>query len=108
MKRLLLAIIALSGAMACFAQDSTGTEKEKTPDEKVDTIRVGGMIIIKKKGEGDHEQKTQVIVDHHRRKPSNISTNWWILDLGFANAGLYMIYLKNSNGDIAVNKIAVE
>jgi hypothetical protein len=86
MKRLLLATIALSGAMACFAQDSTGTEKEKSVnEEKVDTIRVGGMVIIKKKGEGDHGHNNVVIVDHHRRKPSNISTNWIILDLGFAN-----------------------
>jgi len=42
MKKLLFAIIAFSGALSCLAQDSTSTEK-------VDTIKVGGMIIIKKK-----------------------------------------------------------
>jgi len=80
MKGLLLAIIALSGAMSCFAQDSTDTEK-------VDTIRVGGMIIIKKKGKDEgHDHHSTVVIDHHRRNPpSNISTNWIILDLGFAN-----------------------
>jgi hypothetical protein len=66
--------------MACFAQDSSGTER-------VDTIRVGGMIIIKKKGK-DNEGKNdnQVVISNHRkRKSSNVSTNWWIVDLGFAN-----------------------
>jgi hypothetical protein len=80
MKKLLLAIIALSGAIACFAQDSAGTER-------VDTIRVGGMIIIKKKGKDEDGKKDNQIVisNHKKRKTSNVSTNWWIVDLGFAN-----------------------
>jgi hypothetical protein len=30
------------------------------------------------------------------------------IDLGFANAGLYMVYLKGPGGEITVNKVAVE
>jgi len=30
------------------------------------------------------------------------------IDLGFANAGMYMIYVKDAHGQIAVHKIAVE
>ena len=30
------------------------------------------------------------------------------IDLGFANAGLYMLYVKDANGDISVTKIAIE
>ena len=30
------------------------------------------------------------------------------IDLGFANAGLYMVYVKDANGDVAVTKLAVE
>jgi hypothetical protein len=80
MKKLLLAIIAFSGVMTCAAQDSTNTEKP-------DTIRVGGMIIIKKKGKDENgkKQKDVIITEHRRSKPSNISTNWWIIDIGFAN-----------------------
>ena len=79
MKRTLLALIALSGAMSCLAQDSTA--KEKT-----DTIRVGGMIIINDhKDDGKKESTNVVISNHHRRKPSNLSTNWFIFDFGFAN-----------------------
>jgi len=80
MKHLLLAVFAFSGAMACFGQDTTGTEK-------VDTIRVGGMIIIKKKGtdeDGKKSEHIEVNKNHHKKNP-NISTNWWIVDLGFVN-----------------------
>lgn len=80
MKRTLLALIALSGAMTCLAQDSTGKDK-------VDTIRVGGMIIIKdhKNDDGEKRNRDIIISNHHKKKSSNISTNWWIFDLGFAN-----------------------
>lgn len=83
MKRILLAMIALSGAMFCLAQDTTGKDK-------ADTIRVGGMIIIKngkdKDGDKDNDNHTSVsISNHHKRKTSNVSTNWIIFDVGFAN-----------------------
>src|SRR5574337_1183890 len=80
MKRTLLALIALSGAITCLAQDSTGKDK-------VDTIRVGGMIIIKdhKGDDGEKRNRDIIISNHHKKKSSNISTNWWIFDLGFAN-----------------------
>ena len=76
MKKLLLAVIALSGAMACFAQDST-------VQEKADTIRIGGMIIIKKKDKNGKEE--EVVISNKRKKSSNVSTNWAIVDIGFSN-----------------------
>jgi hypothetical protein len=79
MKNLLLAVIASGIAMTSFAQN------DSTQAEKPDTIKVGGIIIIKKPGEGkDHEV---IISNHHHHKNPNsrISTNWVILDLGFAN-----------------------
>ena len=80
MKRLLLALIALSGAITCLAQDSTAKDK-------ADTIRVGGMIIIKdhKNDEGEKKNRNITISNHGKKKSSNISTNWWIFDIGFAN-----------------------
>src|SRR5215217_457430 len=80
MKRLLLALIALSGAMTCLAQDST-------KKQKADTIRVGGMIIIKDGKDDDGEKKNRniTISNRKKRKSSNVSTNWWIVDLGFSN-----------------------
>ena len=78
MKKILLAFIAISGALSCFAQDSTVSEK-------VDTIRIGGMIIIKKKGKDDGKNHSEVVINKKKSKPSNLNTNWWIVDLGFAN-----------------------
>ena len=79
MKKLLLALIAFGGAISGFSQDTTATEK-------VDTIRVGGMIIIKKKGEDGGKDHREVMISNRRKtKSSNLSTNWWIVDLGFAN-----------------------
>jgi hypothetical protein len=80
MKRLVIALIALSGAMTSLAQDSTSKDKP-------DTIRVGGMIIIKNgKGDTDVKNDHDVIISHHsKNKSSNLSTNWFIFDLGFAN-----------------------
>lgn len=81
MKKIFLAVIALCGAMASFAQtDSTGSE------QGTDTIKVGGMIIIKKHGkEEDNSTRSVKISNHHHRRLSNVTTNWWIVDLGFAN-----------------------
>jgi hypothetical protein len=88
MKKLLLAMFALGGAMIGIAQDSTATEKRDTvPGEQVDTIKVGGMIIIKKKGhnDGDNSDDHIEVKKYRTKKNSNLSTNWWIFDLGFAN-----------------------
>jgi hypothetical protein len=79
MKRLLLALIALSGAVAIQAQDSTAKEK-------ADTIRVGGMIIIKEKKDNETKKEPDIVIsNHHKRKSSNLSTNWFIFDFGFSN-----------------------
>jgi hypothetical protein len=79
MKRALLALIALSGAMSCLAQDSTAKGRS-------DTIRVGGMIIINDHKEDGEKKSTNVVISNrHKRKQTNVSTNWFIFDLGFAN-----------------------
>lgn len=78
MKRLLLAMIALSGAMFSMAQDSTAKDK-------ADTIKVGGMIIIKDHKGNDGEKNKNIIISNHKKKSANLSTNWWIVDIGFAN-----------------------
>jgi len=81
MKRMFILLTGCCFALATLAQtDTTGSTSQS------DTIRVGGMIIVKK-GKTNGEEIEEVTV--HRRKsdykPSNISTNWFIFDLGFAN-----------------------
>ena len=62
---------------------TTGMAQTDSTKKESDTIKVGGMIITKE-GDGDKNVEIEVKV-HHRSKPSNISTNWFIVDLGFAN-----------------------
>lgn len=89
MKRILTLCIAACTFVSALAQtDTTGT---RPPAD--DTIRIGNMVIIRKAG-GDKE----IIRDREYRirsrrvdKPANLSTNWWIVDLGFSN------YTDNSN-----------
>jgi hypothetical protein len=79
MKKLLLAVIALSGALACLAQE------DSTKKETKDTIRIGGMVVIKKKDEKGNTHSDVHISNNKRKKYSNLTTNWVIFDFGFAN-----------------------
>lgn len=59
------------------------------PSANADTLRIGNIIIVKgkndnKDGKDDNEDKVKVYRKHHN-KSSNVSTNWMIIDLGFAN-----------------------
>lgn len=79
MKKLLLAAIAFSLTMSALAQaDTTNTNKS-------DTIRIGGMIIIKKTGKDGKEDKEVILSNRKKKSNANVSTNWFIVDLGFAN-----------------------
>lgn len=82
MKRTILLSLAVLMTFMVNAQT------DSTRSEEVDTIKIGGMIIIRKKG-GQHtnsdSSRTYQITRRNREKPANLSTNWWILDLGFAN-----------------------
>ncbi|MDQ6813514.1 MAG: hypothetical protein M3040_07260 [Bacteroidota bacterium] len=90
MKRIYMAMAALLVAGASFAQ--TPSEKVQTDTSgRVDTIRAGNFIIIKKGRDrntgGTSSSGTNTMINI-KRKPysfSKISTNWWIFDLGFAN-----------------------
>jgi hypothetical protein len=74
----------LFAATTGFAQtDSTTTNSTvDTANNKTDTLVVGNFIIIKKSRD---RKTTQVSVERRPYKPTKISTNWWIFDLGFAN-----------------------
>ena len=81
MKKLILLLALGAFCLNASAQEDTIKTKQK------DTIRVGGIIIVKK-GKGNTDDKVTVKIgvdDDKPKKKSKISTNWWILDLGFAN-----------------------
>jgi hypothetical protein len=79
MKKILLAVIASGFFIPSFSQDST-------QKERADTIKIGGMVIIKKEDKNDTAKNKNIVVSHrNRNKNTNLQTNWFIIDLGFAN-----------------------
>ncbi len=82
MKRIFTLCVLICTSIAGFSQTDT------TAGPKSDTIRIGGMIIIRDhdgKGRRIERDNGPRIRDRHRDKPSNLSTNWWIFDIGFSN-----------------------
>jgi hypothetical protein len=59
------------------------THQQIDPD---DTLRVGNLLIVRK-GRPDKDQPESIRIRRRRENhnPPNISTNWGILDIGFAN-----------------------
>lgn len=79
-------ILTLCGLFCAVITGSAQTDTTgKAPQS--DTIRIGGMIIIRKPGSPDRpmSERTYRIRNRNGKKPSNLTTNWWILDLGFSN-----------------------
>lgn len=104
MKKLIL-LLAIAGiCINSIAQDAPAKK-----DEGKDTIRVGGLVIVKK-GKKTSDVSLNIGGDNGKRKRKNISTNWWILDLGFSNyddktnyagAGSYLV---NGPGSYVLDK----
>lgn len=86
MKRLFTLCMALCFIASAFAQTDT-TGKQKVP--QYDTIRIGGITIIRKPGSKDreivHDREYKIRNRRTNGKPSNVTTNWWIFDIGFSN-----------------------
>ena len=84
MKRFFTLCVALCTIVTGFAQTDT------LPSQKTDTIKIGGMVIIREPG-GNYDstrKRDRIFSIRSRRnsdKPANLSTNWWIFDIGFSN-----------------------
>lgn len=80
MKKSFLLLTIVCTAMSSFAQtDSLQIQK------KNDTVRIGGMIILKKGQPNDEKRVTVIVGKKHREDHSNISTSSLVFDIGFAN-----------------------
>ena len=75
-------ILLLATAIICL--NLTAQEVPGKNDDKKDTIRIGGMIIVKN-GKKNGSASVKIGSDDGKKKRKNVSTNWWIVDLGFAN-----------------------
>lgn len=93
MKRIITILTGLLIGYTSLAQtDSTQQTSDTTRQVKQgDTIRIGNIIIVKRQGDDDDHRRNIRIDIRHRfsrsgdYKPSNLSTNWFVVDLGFAN-----------------------
>ena len=81
--------IILTLTVVCFGVTSWA-QTDSTVTDKADTIKIGGMIIIRKNGKNDTTSKS-ITISNSRKSNSRRSTNWFVVDLGFAN------YNDNSN-----------
>lgn len=86
MNRVFLLTAGICLALSGMAQtDTTGMGKKTAPGS--DTVRVGNLLIVR---DGQYDSSWNDDGSHHHHHshnyhPSNISTNWCIVDLGFTN-----------------------
>ena len=78
MKRMLILLTGIG--MACSALAQTDSTQKKS-----DTIRIGKMIIVRTPGNDAENERESTRIYRRKYKPSNITTNWLIVDLGFTN-----------------------
>lgn len=80
MKKSILVLTIVCTAMTSFAQkDSVKIQK------KNDTVRIGGMIILKKGQPNDEKRVTVTVGKRRHENHPNISTSSFVFDIGFAN-----------------------
>ncbi len=96
MKRITFTMAGILLCLIVFAQNDTikispaDTIKALPGDttkttRNADTIRIGGMIIIKRGGNENKRGTSITIGNKRKQRHTNISTASWIIDLGFAN-----------------------
>lgn len=92
MKKSILILTMICTAASSFAQsDST------QPANKNDTVRIGGMIILKRGNPNDNKRVTVTVGNRKREDHSNVSTSSFVFDLGFANWTDKTNYTNNGN-----------
>ena len=98
MKKTALGFMGILLAITSMAQtDSVQVQK------KNDTIRIGGMIILKK-GDTNDKRVTVTVGNRNYNKKSNINTASFIVDLGFANWVDKTNYASATAGNYLVTK----
>lgn len=99
-------ITLLAAAIICSAATA---QTDSTKTKKSDTIRIGGMVIVKNGKKDKDVNITMGRKNYEKKRNANVSTNWWIVDLGFANYddktnyGATGAYLVNRPGYPALN-----
>ena len=90
--------------MVCTAASSFAQSDSTQPDDKNDTVRIGGMIILKRGNPNDNKRVTVTVGNRKHEDHSNISTSSFVFDLGFANWTDKTNYTTAANNGFIVNK----
>lgn len=100
MKRrmILLLIMLVMGGLAFAQQDSVSVEKSN------DTIRVGGIIILKKEDTTRKRVRVTVSDWHEYSEKENVRTSFFFVDLGFANWADHTNYANATSDYSLVNR----
>jgi hypothetical protein len=90
MNRVFLLTAGLCLALSGWAQSDTTRLNNPagtgTATSQNDTIRVGNLLIVRNgKQDQDNPEYLRIHRRHNNYKPSKVSTNWLMLDLGFTN-----------------------
>ncbi len=95
--------ILLLAGIFFYLTSSAQTDTTKLP-KTADTIRIGGMIIIKRGNGSETKKQTTVTIGRRKHKYSNISTANWIVDLGFTNYTDKTDYTSATSNSYIINK----
>jgi hypothetical protein len=76
---------AIFFGLACCISWATKAQSDSSKTQKPDTVKIGNITIIKEDGKGNSTtirgNDTTIVIN----KRAKVSTNWWIVDLGFSN-----------------------
>jgi hypothetical protein len=98
MKRIITLLAIVCIAMNGFSQDDHSAAKDTAVKPEVDTIRVGNMIIVRS-GKDRGRSYFDSTFKHFRSDNPNITTNWFIFDIGLSQVNDQTDYGKAvSNG----------
>lgn len=99
MKKTILILFVICSNTIAFAQnDSIRVEREN------DTVRIGGMIILKKGDPNEKRRVTVTVGNRQKHKNANVSTSSFIVDLGFSNWVDKTNYSQATSGHFLVNQ----
>ncbi len=91
--------------VTCFVSATLLAQNDSTKNQQADTIKIGGMIIIKKDSPDQNRKETTVTIGNRRdQKHSNVSTAEFIIDLGFANWDDKTDYATATSQNFLINK----
>ncbi len=100
MKKTITSFAGILMVISVMAQTTDSVEVQR----KNDTIRIGGMIILKKGDPNDKKHVTVTVGNKQYEKNSNISTASFIVDLGFANWVDKTNYANATTNNYLVNR----